>query len=82
MRRDDRAAAGNGHRVLEHLYERPIISVEQMRTITGTTYPTANQLVHKLVKHGILSESTGQKRHRRFRYNAYIRLFDEPEPTP
>jgi len=75
-------AAGNGHRVLEHLYERPIISVEQVRTITGTTYPAANQLVHKLVKHGILSESTGQKRHRRFRYDAYIRLFDEPEPTP
>jgi hypothetical protein len=25
---------------------------------------------------------TGQKGHRRFRYDAYIRLFDEPAPTP
>ncbi len=73
-------AAGNGHRVLEHLYKHPIISVEQVRTITGTTYPAANQLVHKLVQRGILSESTGQKRHRRFRYDGYIRLFDEPKP--
>jgi Fic family protein len=75
-------AAGNGHRVLEALYERPIISVEQVRAITGTTYPAANQLVQKLAEQGILSESTGQKRNRRFRYDAYIRLFDEPEPPP
>jgi len=73
-------AAGNGHRVLEHLYERPIISVEQVRALNDTTYPAANELVRKLVEHGILAESTGQKRHRRFRYDAYIRLFDEPEP--
>jgi Fic family protein len=74
-------AAGNGHRVLEHLYEHPIISVEQVRRVTGTTYPAANQLVRRLVEQGILTEYTGQKRHRRFRYDAYIRLFDEPEPT-
>jgi len=74
-------AAGNGHRVLEHLYEHPIISVEQVRRVTGTSYPAANQLVRRLVEQGILTEYTGQKRHRRFRYDAYIRLFDEPEPT-
>ena len=74
-------AAGNGHRVLEHLYEHPIISVEQVKTLNGTTYPAANELVRKLVERGILGESTGQKRHRRFRYDAYVRLFDEPAPT-
>lgn len=75
-------AAGNGHRVLEHLYKRPIISVKEVRTITGTSNPAANQLVQKLAEHGILNEITGQKRNRRFRYEAYIRLFEEPEPTP
>jgi Fic family protein len=75
-------AAGNGHRVLEALYKQPIISVEQVRAVTGTTYQAANQLVHKLVGHGILNESTGQKRHRRFAYDAYIRLFVEPDATP
>ena len=75
-------AAGNGHRVLEHLYKRPIISVKEVRTITGTSNPAANQLVQKLVKHGILIEFTGQKRNRRFRYDSYIRLFEEPEPAP
>ena len=73
-------AAGNGLRLLERLYERPIMSVGQARSITGTTYAAANQLVHKLVEHGILKELTGQKRNRRFVYDAYIRLFSEPAP--
>jgi Fic family protein len=74
-------AAGNGHRVLEHLYKHPIISVKEVRSVTGTSNPAANLLVQKLTKYGILNEITGQKRNRRFRYEAYIRLFEEPEPT-
>jgi hypothetical protein len=31
-----------------------------------------------LVKIGILTEITGQARNRRFRYDAYVRFFDEP----
>jgi len=69
--------AGNGHRVLEHLYIQPIVSVEDIRSLTGVTYSAANQLVDRLVEHGIVSEFTGQRRNRRFRYDAYIRLFSE-----
>jgi Fic family protein len=72
-------AAGNGHRVLERLYERPIMSVNEVRELTGTTYPAANQLVERLVKINVLAEITGQARHRRFRYDAYVQLFDEPD---
>jgi Fic family protein len=71
-------SAGNGHRVLERLYERPILSVNEVRDLTGTTFPAANALVERLVKIGILSEVTGQARNRRFRYDAYVHLFDEP----
>lgn len=74
-------AAGNGHRTLEHLYKRPIISVKEVRSVTGTSNPAANQLVQKLVEQGIVNEITGQRRNRRFRYEAYIRLFEEPEPA-
>jgi len=70
-------AAGNGHKVLERLFERPIVSVNDMKELTGTTYPAANQLVQRFVEQGILAEITGQARHRRFRYEAYVRLFDE-----
>ena len=72
-------SAGNGHRVLERLYERPIVSVNEVRELTRTTYPAANQLVERLVKIGILNEITGQARNRRFRYDAYVRLFEEPD---
>lgn len=68
--------AGNGHRVLEHLYQRPIVSVSDIQTLSGTTFAGANQVVRRLVDLGILREITGQARHRRFRYDAYVALFD------
>ena len=70
-------AAGNGHRVLEHLYRRPIVSVNEVRDLVATTYPAANELVSRLAGLGILEEMTGQARNRRFRYGPYIRLFHE-----
>lgn len=70
-------AAGNGHRVLEHLYEHPIVSVNDVQELTGTTYPAANELVAKFVESNILQEVTGQARNRRFSYQSYIRLFHE-----
>jgi len=70
-------AAGNGHRVLESLYRRPIVSVAEVQALTGTTYPAANNLVSRLVMLGILKESTGNKRNRVFRYQPYIDLFGE-----
>lgn len=73
-------AAGNGHRVLEHLYDRPIVSVADIREITGTTYASANNLVARLVDLGIVAEMTGHARNRRFRYEPYVRLFDD-EPA-
>ena len=42
-------AAGNGIRVLEQLFRTPIISVKKVQAITKTEFPSANQLVHRLV---------------------------------
>ena len=73
-------AAGNGHRLLEHLYQNPIVSTTDVKDLIGTTYPAANNLVTRLVEQGILQEFTGQKRNRRFIYKEYIRLFhDAPQ---
>jgi Fic family protein len=70
-------AAGNGHKVLEYLYKRPIISVNDIVKLTGTSYPAANKLVERMVENDILREITGQSRNRRFRYDAYINLFSD-----
>jgi Fic family protein len=68
-------AAGNGHMVLESLYRRPIVSVQEVQAVTKTSYAPANNLVADLVALGILKEITGQRRHRRFRYDPYVGLF-------
>ncbi len=68
--------AGNGHRVLERLYEKPIVSVDDVRGITGTTFQAANMTVQRLVELGVLEEITGRARNRRFLYAPYVALFD------
>lgn len=72
-------AAGNGYRILEHLYEHPIVSVKEVRDLIGTTYPAANDLVARMDACGILHEFTGQARNRRFIYRSYTQLFRESE---
>jgi Fic family protein len=75
-------AAANGHRVLEHLYERPIVSVADIQTLLGTTYPAASNVVNRLATLGILREITGYRRNRLFRYESYIQLFSETQADP
>jgi Fic family protein len=74
-------AAANGHRVLESLFDHPIVSVNDVKQLTGTTYTAANVLVSRLVELGVLGEVTGYTRNRRFRFDPYIALFTEP-PSP
>ncbi|MBV6424239.1 MAG: Adenosine monophosphate-protein transferase SoFic [Steroidobacteraceae bacterium] len=70
-------AAGNGHKVLESLFDRPIVTVNDVQKMTGTTYVAANSLVSRLVKLGVLDEMTGYARNRRFRHTPYINLFND-----
>ncbi len=70
-------AAANGHRVLEHLYAHPIVSVKALERALGTTYQAANGMVGRFVEGGVLTEFTGQSRNRQFIYRPYINLFSE-----
>ncbi|MHB1798477.1 MAG: Fic family protein [Vulcanimicrobiaceae bacterium] len=75
-------AAGNGHKVLESLFDRPIVAVNDVAALIGTTYPAANNLVSRLEQLKILVEVTGHARHRRFRYESYVRLFTDDPVEP
>ena len=72
-------STANGMRVLESLYRNPYISVGEVQETIGATFSVANNLVTRLVKHGILHEITGQKRNRRFLYRDYVDLFEKVE---
>ena len=75
--RQMKRAAGSGHRILESLFERPIISVAAAQTHLGLTFAGANNVISSLERLGILREITRQTRYRLFRYEPYVRLFSE-----
>jgi Fic family protein len=71
--------AAKGYRVLEHLYEHPIVSVNEVHELIGGTYQSANELISRFVDTGILTEVTGQTRNRKFKYSSYINLFHDDQ---
>ena len=73
---------GSGLKVVEELFQRPIVGVKDVQTIPKTSYPAANQLVQRLVQLGVLKEITGQTRNRRFRFEEYVRLFEDEMGQP
>ncbi|MBM4277948.1 MAG: Fic family protein [Deltaproteobacteria bacterium] len=74
-------ASANGHRIMDKLFDHPIITVARVREWIGITTAGANQLVRRLVEIGLLREITGYARNRRFRFDPYLKLFEEPEET-
>ena len=71
-------AAGNGHRIMDRLFDQPIVNVATVRDWLGVTPAGANNLVRRLVGIGLLREITGYARNRRFRFDPYLRLFEDP----
>lgn len=71
-------AAANGHRILDRLFDHPIVTVATVRDWLDVTSAGANTLVNRLAGTGVLREITGHARNRRFRFDPYLRLFEEP----
>ncbi|MBC8350372.1 MAG: Fic family protein [Planctomycetes bacterium] len=84
MREDHRQAiadnmggrAALGLRLLDALYEQPIISVAFAEKRLECAYVTANKIIDQLAGLELLCETTGGQRNRRFRYEPYLNLFD------
>lgn len=69
--------AGTGMSLLHHLFQHPIINVEQAARVCDVNYRPANELVALFQEHGILREITGQSRNRLFSFERYLRVFDQ-----
>jgi Fic family protein len=67
-------------RLLDFLYEQPIVNVRTVERRLGCTYATANKLVEQFAGLGILHEVTGARRNRLYRYTDYLSLFDVTPP--
>lgn len=70
------AGAGSGLHLLDYLFEQPIISVRLVEQHLKSSFVTANKLVGQFIKLGILNETTGRRRNRRYSYTQYLALFE------
>jgi Fic family protein len=77
----DVGAGGAGARLLDYLFEQPIVTIRMVENKIACSYVTANRLVDQLVELKLLREITGQQRNRRYRYEPYLALFETP-PAP
>jgi len=75
-------AGPNGLKLLSVLFRRPIVNVNTAASELEVTFATANKLVRRFEELGLLREMTGQRRLRLFRYEPYLRLFDDPAIEP
>ena len=68
--------------LLEYLFEQPLVSINMVQKRLGCGFPTASKYVEQFVTGGILRETTGHQRNRRFRYDPYLALFESPDFAP
>ena len=67
--------AGKAQMVVQHLYKRPVVRVDQVSEIAEVSMPTAYKLVDALEELDILTEITGKQRNRVYMFREYINLF-------
>lgn len=70
-----------GHKLFDYLFEQPILTVRLVEQHLDCSYVKANQVVEQFVQAGLLQETTGWKRNRRFRFKPYLDLFEQPQPA-
>jgi len=83
--------SASAFRLLDYLFEQPLIHVNAARDYLKISYVAANDLIRELCDLGVLKEITGNYRNRVFRFDPYLDLFAdvavdeaevvEPQPT-
>lgn len=69
--------AGNGLKMLESLYQRPIFTVATVAKLLNISTQAANALTDRMMEQQLVTEFTGNKRNRTFRYDPYVKLFTD-----
>jgi Fic family protein len=71
----------NAFRLLDLLFDRPLVDVGLVRDGLGVSFATANKLVENLEGLSLLREITGRKRDRIFRFEPYLGFFEDEESS-
>jgi Fic family protein len=67
--------AVNAKKIVDYLYNRPMINAEKVSEIAGISMPSAYKLIVDLEKLDILKEVTGSQRGRVYVFDNYLKLF-------
>lgn len=67
-------SAARALRLLECLYDQPMITVQHAADFTTLSFANANSLVRHFIQIGLLREVTGGKRNRIFSYDPYLQI--------
>ena len=68
--------SGDGKKVLEYLYTKPIVDASKVSVIIDKTPTSAYKLISLLEEKGILKEITGSQRGRLYIFENYLKLFN------
>jgi len=69
----------NSLELLDLLYQWPLLNVNFVKDKMGASFYTANKLIESFERLGLLDETTGGQRNRRYRYTLYMDLFREDQ---
>jgi Fic family protein len=67
----------NAMKLLEHLFMNPLVTIREIRRLTGVSGATAGRLVNYMIEASILTEITGYARNRKFLYKNYFNILKE-----
>lgn len=73
--RADISSATNSIVLLDFLFKHPVTTIKMAQEHLNCAYVTASNLINRFVNLGLLTETTGTRRNRRFRYGPYLALF-------
>lgn len=62
-------------RLVDHLFQHPLLGVRGAERLLDCTYTTAGKAMGELEAAGLIREVTGNRRNRRFTFEPYLRLF-------
>ena len=77
IRRDMGRRTQSALTLLQQLFKHPVVQVKNVEHICQLSTKAANNLVATFTKKGYLSDFSGQRRYRTFRFDLYLKLFSE-----
>ncbi len=72
-----RSRAGNAQKVINYLYQRPVINAEKVKLITKLSMPSAYKLLELLETNQLIKEVTGGQRGRMYSFEKYLKIFKD-----